>query len=167
MAHTLKTQTGITSAAGASPVETSQLEVFLKSNPASTGVLAGVVTMSGQIAAQLTLPALGCRLVALGFALLLAYYQVFVAQRRTRRESVFLVPIVAVILFTTGWGANGLIYEAYAREARAATEATASPAPQASLGDWIIDVIIPSAHAQSGDSRGDDSRRKRDGWKSW
>lgn len=148
----------------AGPADVGQLEVFMKSNPASTGVLAGVVTMSGQIAAQLTLPGLGCRLVALGFALLLAYYQVGIAQRRPRRESVFLVPIVAVILFTTGWGANGLIYEAYAREAKAQISAPAEP--RASLGEWLVDVIIPSAHAQSGGSRGED-RSRRDGWKSW
>ncbi len=144
-------------------MEPKRLDAFLKSNPASTGVLAGVVTMSGQIAAQFQVPGLGCRIVALCFALLLAYYQVAIAQRRPRRESLFLVPIVAVILFTAGWGANGLIYEAYARETKRA--ATASDRPQASLDEWLAGQIVPAAHA-SDDAKGG-SEQKKGGWKKW
>jgi hypothetical protein len=139
----------------------------LKTNPASTGVLAGVVTMSGQIAAQLQVPGLGCRIVALVFALLLACYQVAIAQRRPYRESAFLVPIVAVILFTTGWGANGLIYESYAKAADQAAQTTASPRPQGSLGERLAESIVPAAHAQAGDAKGGGGEKKEGGWKKW
>jgi len=148
-------------------MESSHLEAFLKTNPASTGVLAGVVTMSGQIAAQLHVPGLGCRIVALVFALLLAYYQVGMAQRRPLRESLFLVPIVAVILFTTGWGANGLIYEAHARETKNTAQTTVSPRPQASLGEWLAEQMVPAAHAQAGDAKSGSSEEKKGGWKKW
>ena len=159
-----ETSLGTTPPPGVGPSDSGQLEVFLKSNPASTGVLAGVVTMSGQIAAQLHAPGLACRIVALGFALLLAYYQVGVAQRRPRVESVLLVPIVAVILFTTGWGANGLIYEAYARQLKETTQVSATASNEASFAERLVEVIIPVAHA---DERGDTDKRKKDGWKSW
>lgn len=156
-----------TAASGEGSAESSQLEAFLRTNPASAGVLAGVVTMSGQIAAQLHVPGLGCRIVALAFALLLAYYQVGIAQRRPRRESLFLVPIVAVILFTTGWGANGLIYEAWAKETREAAQTTVSHRPQASLGEWFAEQIIPAAHAQSGNAKNGGSKGEKDGWRKW
>ncbi len=147
--------------------EPNQLEGFLKSNPASTGVLAGIVTMSGQIAAQFDVPDFGCRIVALAFALLLAHYQVWIAQRRPLRESLFLIPIVAVILFTAGWGANGLVYEALTKEPKDAAANTVSHRPQASLGEWLADQIIPAAYAQSGDGKGGGNKHDNGGWKQW
>jgi len=145
-----------------------QLDAFLKTNPASTGVLAGVVTMSGQLAAQFEMPSLGCRIVALIFALLLAYYQVGIAQRRPRNESLFLVPIVAVILFTTGWGANRLLYEADVKLTKEAAQ-TVSHSPQASLGEWLAEKVIPAAHAQSGGAQteNDQNKEKRSRWRNW
>ncbi len=157
----------LTAASGDGSAEPSHLEAFLKTNPASTGVLAGVVTMSGQLAAQFHVPELGCRIVALAFALLLAYYQVGIAQRRPRRESAFLVPIVAVILFTTGWGANGLIYEAHARASRQAAQATVPARPQASLGQRLAERLVPAAHAQSGDAKKPADKKDESGWRKW
>lgn len=150
-------------------VESSHLDAFLKSNPAATGVMAGVVTMSGQIAAQFGMPGLGCRITALLFALLLAAYQVGIAQRRPLRESMLLVPIVSVILFTTGWGANGLIYETrHETHPSHVASAEAPPASQPSLAEWIAAQIVPAASAQGG-GRGNDrgSDRDRGGWKKW
>jgi hypothetical protein len=139
----------------------SQLDAFLSSNPVSVGVMAGVVTMAGQIAAQFELPSQACRFTALAFALLLACYQVRVAQKRSMRESMFLVPVVSVIIFTTGWGANGLIYEAQA----SAPVARAAPAkPEVSPLEKLTELIIPSAHAADGDR---DRGRRKDGWKRW
>jgi hypothetical protein len=148
--------------------ESSHLDAFLKSNPASTGVMAGVVTMSGQLAAQFGLPGLGCRIIALLFALLLAGYQVGIAQRRPLRESMLLVPIVSVILFTTGWGANGLIYETR-HEIHPPHVASAEASPtQPPLVEWVAEQIVPAAYAQDG-GRGNDrgSDRDRGGWKKW
>jgi hypothetical protein len=153
--------------AGRTPAEPTHLDEFLKTNPASTGVLAGVVTMSGQIAAQLQVPGLGCRIVALVFAALLGYYQVAIAQRRPARESAFLVPIVAVILFTTGWGANGLLYEATARASGQAAQITIPARPHASLGEWLAERFVPAAHAQSGNGKGGDRKDDQGGWKKW
>jgi hypothetical protein len=159
-----------TEASGEGPATTSHLEAFLKTNPASTGVLAGVVTMSGQLAAQLEVPSYGCRIVALAFALLLAYYQVGIAQRR-RLESLFLVPIVAVILFTTGWGANRLIYEH-----QSGTQPVFHQL-QVSLGEWLIEQIIPAAQAQAGGAKGETAKGGgakgggaeggKGGWRDW
>lgn len=162
-----KVKSRSTAASGEGTAESSHLDAFLKTNPASAGVLAGVVTMSGQIAAQLNVPGLGCRIVALAFALLLAYYQVGIAQRRPRRESLFLVPIVAVILFTTGWGANGIIYEAYAKDTKEAAQTTVSRRPQASLGEWLAEQIIPAVQAQSGEAKSGGTEEKKGGWKKW
>jgi hypothetical protein len=148
--------------------ERSQLDAFLGGNPASVGVLAGVVTMAGQIAAQFEMPSHACRLTALTFALLLACYQVHFAQKRSTRESLFLVPIVAVTIFTTGWGANGLIYEA---QANPPVARTAPAEPHVSSLERIGEFFIPSAHAAvetvAQTDRDRDRRRRRDGWKRW
>jgi hypothetical protein len=155
--------------------ERTQFDSFLSDNPASTGVLAGVVTMAGQIAAQFDLSGEVCRLAALVFALLLAYYQVGVAQRRPARESLFLVPIVAVIIFTGGWGANGLIYEAHKSQVSAVQPASPQQLSDLEKGEspravamlkWVADSIIPSAQAAEGGNQGSNDRR-RGGWKKW
>ena|SRR5262245_27369146 len=151
-----------TTASGEGSAESSHLQAFFESNPASTGVLAGVVTMSGQLAAQFDAPNFWCRIVALTFALLLAYYQVGIAQRRPRREALFLVPIVAVILFTAGWGANQLIYERQSR-----TPDLAFHRAQASLGEWLAQQVIPAAHAQPKDEKKGGPGGQEGGWKSW
>jgi len=142
--------------------DTSQFDAFLSSNPVSIGVLAGVVTMAGQIAAQFELPSTACRITALAFAALLACYQVRFAQKRSVRESLILVPIVSVIIFTTGWGANQLVYEA---QARAPAARMAPAAREVSALERLSDLIIPSAHAAGRDS--DRDRSRRDGWKRW
>jgi hypothetical protein len=142
-----------------------QFDGFLKTNPTATGVLAGVVTMSGQVAAQMEMPPVGCRVVALLFALLLACYQVAIAQRRPRVESAVLVPIVAVILFTTGWGANGLLYETSAKSAKASAQPVAA-VETPHIGRWIADAIVPSAHAQSAPAANQE-KQKKGGWKKW
>jgi len=147
-----------------------QFDAFLKNNPASVGVMAAVVGMAGQLAAQFDLSSLACRAVALGFAVLLACYQIRIAQRRPLMESVVLVPIVAVILFTSGWGASGLLYEAQYR--RPVTEAvSAAPATAAARA---LELVVPAAvaateaAAQQGKADRDKDRdQKQDGWKRW
>jgi hypothetical protein len=142
--------------------EMKQFDAFLSSNPVSVGVLAGVVTMAGQTAAQFELPSHTCRIVALAFAALLACYQVRFAQNRSMRESVFLVPIVSVIIFTTGLGTNGLIADAQAKTPvtrEAPAERKVSPLEQ------LSELFIPSAHAANQDDR--DRKRKQGGWKRW
>jgi len=143
-------------------MEANTLDSFLKSNPAATGVLAGVVTMAGQLAAQLELSPFGCRVVALCFALLLACYQVAIAQRRPHSESAFLVPIVAVILFTGGLGTNNLVYEVKAPTA--STQRSAAATEHTSIARWVADGIVPAAYAQSNPPRND---KKDGGWKKW
>jgi hypothetical protein len=149
--------------------EPSHFDAFLKSNPASVGVLAGVVTMSGQMAAQFGIEGHGCRVTALVFALGLAIYQVAIAQRRPARESVFLAPIVAVILFTSGWGTNNLIYEAHELRTQRAVTDGAPAAPRVSLGEWLADSLIPAAHAQDSNGQNSDGQnsRRKGGWKKW
>jgi hypothetical protein len=142
-------------------------EAFLGSNPVSVGVLAGVVTMAGQIAAQFDLPSHACRVTALAFAALLACYQVRVAQKRSVRESMLLVPIMSVIIFTTGWGANGLIYET---QARSPIGHAASRERTVSLLERLSEFVIPSAQAAEAGAKQDPERdrdRRRDGWKRW
>jgi len=145
--------------------ESSHLDAFLKSNPASTGVMAGVVTMSGQIAAQFGMPGVGCRIVALLFAALLAGYQVHIAQRRPLREALLLIPIVSVILFTTGWGANGLIYET--RHNAPSQQVAEAPRTDPSVGQWLAEQIVPAAHAQGSGGGDRGGSRDRGGWKKW
>jgi hypothetical protein len=87
--------------------QNTDFDTFLKGNPASTATVAAVVTMAGQVAAQLEFPGRVCRLVAFGFAILLAVHQVAFAQRRPWRESFVLAPIVSVVLFTGGWRRPG------------------------------------------------------------
>ena len=143
--------------------EMRQFDAFLSSNPVSVGVLAGVVTMAGQTAAQFELPSHACRIIALAFAALLACYQVCFAQNRSVRESVFLVPIVSVIIFTTGLGTNGLIADA---QAKAPLEREVSTERKVSLVEQLSELVIPSAHAaDQGSDR--DRERKRGGWKRW
>ena len=144
--------------------EPSHFDAFLKSNPASVGVLAGVVTMSGQMAAQFGIEGHGCRVTALVFALGLAIYQVAIAQRRPARESVFLAPIVAVILFTSGWGTNNLIYEAHELRGQRTATTVAPPAPRVSLGEWLAESLIPAAHAQDGNNQ---NSQRKGGWRKW
>lgn len=148
--------------------ERSQMDTFLSGNPASVGVLAGVVTMAGQIAAQFEMPSHACRFTALLFALLLACYQVHFAQKRSTRESVFLVPIVAVTIFTTGWGANGLIFEA---QAHPQSTPTAQTERQVSSLEQISEFFIPSANAATEtvaqNDRDSDRERRKGGWKRW
>jgi hypothetical protein len=143
------------------------LEAFMSSNPVSVGVLAGVVTMAGQIAAQFDLPSHACRVTALAFAALLACYQVRVAQKRSVRESVLLVPIMSVIILTTGWGANGLIYES---QSRSPVMRTAADGRNVSLLERLSELVIPSAQAAEAGANPDpqrDQERSQGGWKRW
>lgn len=67
------------------------------------------MTFGGQAAAQAGLPAPWPALVAIGFALLAAVYHVRVVQKLQGANCLLSIPIVALIAFTSGWGANGLI----------------------------------------------------------
>jgi hypothetical protein len=147
--------------------QNTDFDTFLKGNPASTAAMAAVVTMAGQMAAQLELPGRWCRLVAFGFAILLAVYQVAFAQRRPLRETFVLAPIVAVVLFTSGWGANGLIYEVDNRRVSPAGRGADQAAASAPLSERLAAWVIPGAYAQDrGGGEGKDGG-KPGRWKSW
>jgi hypothetical protein len=85
------------------------VDVFLKSGPGQSAILATIVTFGGQAAAQIGLPVPWPALVAIGFALLAAVYHVRVVQKLHGANCLLSIPIVALIAFTSGWGANGLI----------------------------------------------------------
>src|SRR6266446_788327 len=85
------------------------VDVFLKSGPGQNAVLATVVTFAGQAAAQVGLRAPWPTLTAIGFALLVAVYNVRMVQKLQGLNCLVLIPMVALIAFTSGWGANGLI----------------------------------------------------------
>jgi len=147
-----------------------QLDVFLRNNPASAGVLAALVGSAGQLAAQFELSATECRLVALGFAVLLACYQILVTQRRPIGESAVLVPIVALVLFTSGWGASGLIRETEARLTTAHAVIRTTEAPAASR---LLALITPAAvaatesEAQPNDKEDKEGEKKSGGLRKW
>lgn len=92
--------------------DSSQFDVFFSSGPAQTGGMALVVALAGQTAAQIGISTPGPSLAAAVFALLLAVYNVTKTQQVDRVTRMVLIPIVALVLFATGWGANGLVYEA-------------------------------------------------------
>jgi len=85
------------------------VDVFLKSGPGQTAVMATLVTFAGQAAAQLGLAPPGPTLAAIAFALLVAVYNVRTVQKMQGLNCLILIPIVALVAFTSGWGANGLI----------------------------------------------------------
>ncbi len=85
------------------------VDVFLKSGPGQNAVLATVVTFAGQAAAQVGLRPPWPTLTAIGFALLVAVYNVRMVQKLQGLNCLVLIPMVALIAFTSGWGANGLI----------------------------------------------------------
>jgi hypothetical protein len=87
------------------------LDILLRNGPAQTGVLAGVVAMAGQAAAQLGGRWPVPELAAVAFALLLAVHHVRMVQKLELPNCAVLVPIVTLVLFVTGWGANGLVSE--------------------------------------------------------
>jgi hypothetical protein len=150
-----------------SGIQTTDFDSFLKGNPASTAVMAAVVTMAGQVAAQLELPGKGCRLVAFGFAILLAVYQVAFAQRRPLRESFVLAPIVSVVLFTSGWGANGLIYEVDHRRMASPERVAEQAVAPASLPERVAAWVIPGAYAQQKGGQEGHKGGQSGRWKSW
>lgn len=85
------------------------MDMFFKSGPGQTAVMATVVTFAGQAAAQLGVPAPGPTLAAIAFALLVAVYNVRTVQKLDGVNGLVLIPIAALVAFTSGWGANGLI----------------------------------------------------------
>jgi hypothetical protein len=89
--------------------EAGPFDVFLKSAPGQNAILATVVMLAGQAAAQIGLPPPWPTRTAIGFALLVAVYNVRTVQKWRGLNCLVLIPIVALIAFTSGWGANGLV----------------------------------------------------------
>jgi hypothetical protein len=90
-------------------VDAGAVDVFLKSGPGQTAVMATIVTFAGQAAAQVGLAPPGPTLAAIVFALLVAFYNVWTVQKVRGLNCLVLIPIVSLVAFTSGWGANGLI----------------------------------------------------------
>jgi len=103
------------------------VDVFLKSGPGQTAAMAMVVTFAGQTAAQLGIAEPGPTVAAIAFAVLVAAYNVRTVQRLQGLSCALLIPIVALVTFVSGWGANGLIDLAGAKGPTARAEATPSP----------------------------------------
>jgi len=103
------------------------VDIFLKSGPCQTAAMATVVTFAGQTAAQLGIAEPGPTVAAIAFAVLIAAYNVRTVQRRQGLSCAILIPIVALVTFVSGWGANGLISLAAAKGQTAREEATRFP----------------------------------------